>query len=61
MARSDLTRDEQATVVEALRVYGGEVGKLMKKAEKLNLKAADDIKRKYLSVVALRDTLMASD
>lgn len=58
MAKSyELKPAELIIVSEALVVYGGEIGKLMKKAEKLNIKEASSLKSLYLDIAAMRDRL----
>lgn len=47
------------TLSEALIVYSSEIGKLMKKAEKLNLTETDQLKRTYLHIVELRERIVA--
>lgn len=61
MAKSELSKTDLVIVSEALIVYGGEIGKLMKKAEKLNIKEAGTLKQTYLDIAALRDRLTRNE
>ncbi len=55
MSKKDLTAEDSATIAIALSNYSGEVGKLLKKAEKLGLDKAEQFKREFLRVEMIRD------
>ena len=55
MAKQDFTKEQLGIVSDALETYGGEVKKLMKKADKLGLPEAETLKQTFLEVEALRD------
>lgn len=49
-----LTDEEKAIIARALHAHSGELSKLMKKAEKLGIKEAGDLKMYLLEVESLR-------
>lgn len=61
MASEKLTGKEKSIIGEALEVYRGEIKKLFKKAEKLNLDEQSSLKGKMLDAAALQSKVTGED
>lgn len=57
MAKEGFTPKEREIVRDALETYKDEVKKVLKKAEKLGLPQAGQVKQHFLEVEALRDKI----